>query len=158
MTFEVTLLRIVEFSAAHHYHRQDWTVDENARVFGDQVNPHGHNYRVEIGVRGPLDDTTGFVVGLVELDQAISDRIVGPLHNRDLNVVIPEIRQGAMQPSTEALAVWIGTQLAPEVPPPARLTSIRIWESETLGAEVRFPDEARPFRDEARRRHKEAHP
>lgn len=142
MTHPVTLLRIVEFSAAHRYSRADWTDEENQRAFGSQVNLHGHNYRVEVAVQGPLNPLTGFVTDLMALDAAIDALVITPLHNRVLNDEIPEIRSGAMQPSTESLALWIGGRLASQIEKPASLVSVRVWESGTLGAEAHFSRDA----------------
>jgi 6-pyruvoyltetrahydropterin/6-carboxytetrahydropterin synthase len=138
----VTLLRVVEFSAAHRYGRAEWTRAENEAVFGPQTVLHGHNYRVEIGVHGPMNPETGFVVDLGAVDAALAAVVVGPLHNQTLNEVIPDVAAGTMQPSTEALAVWIGQALAPRIPPPAVLRFVRVWESGALGAEVAFGADA----------------
>lgn len=130
------LTRVIHFSAAHHYRVRDWSEEENVAAFGDQVHPHGHNYRVEVTVSGPPHPDTGFVVDLPELDSVLQACIQSPLDNRDLNQVIPEIRSGNMQPSTEALARWMWGHLAPDIPPPARLERVRVAEGDTLWAEV----------------------
>src|SRR2546422_126332 len=43
------------FSAAHRYWRDEWTAEENARVFGNLTVAHGHNYVLEVTVRGSAD-------------------------------------------------------------------------------------------------------
>ena len=58
------LTRRVTFAAAHRYRRPEWDDATNARVFGACAHPsfHGHSYRCDVTVQGPLDETTGMVV------------------------------------------------------------------------------------------------
>lgn len=131
---EASLIRTVHFSAGHHYRREEWTDEENRRIFGDSAEAHGHDWAVEITVRGPIDDRTGFVVDLDVLDGRLR-RLVEGLHRQNLNEAIPEVRDGMMIPSTESLARWFWERLAPQVPGAARLVRIRVAESDTLAAE-----------------------
>jgi 6-pyruvoyl-tetrahydropterin synthase len=85
-----------------------------------------------------VDPETGFVVDLAALD-ALLDRVVEPLDQRDLNRVIPEVRDGSIQPSTESLARWFWSRLAPEIPGDARLERVRVAELPGLAAEYRGP-------------------
>src|SRR5690606_25113846 len=64
------LTRKVRFSAAHRYHRPEWSDDENRRVFGACNYPHGHghNYLLEVTVRGEIDPETGISIDLSALD------------------------------------------------------------------------------------------
>jgi 6-pyruvoyltetrahydropterin/6-carboxytetrahydropterin synthase len=63
------LTRAVEFPAGHRYVRSDWTESENEARFGRCYRPpgHGHNYRVEVTVRGEPNPETGMIVDLGEL-------------------------------------------------------------------------------------------
>ncbi len=131
----LALLRTVAFSARHHYGRSDRSPEWNRERFGDQRHPHGHDYRLEVKVEGTPDPETGFIVDLPRLDRLL-DAVVSPLDDRDLNQAIPEIRDGAMQPSTESLALWFWNRLAPKIPDGARLRRVRVWESDTLAGEV----------------------
>ncbi|TVP74906.1 MAG: 6-carboxytetrahydropterin synthase [Gemmatimonadales bacterium] len=131
------LTRATGFSAAHHYRVPQWDAARNQEVFGDQVRVHGHDYRLEVTVSGIPDPVTGFVVDLPALDALLDREVVSALHNGHLNEVIPEIRSGGMQPSTEALCRWVWSRIAPVIPGNARLECVRIRESRDLWAEVR---------------------
>lgn len=131
---EASLVRSVRFSAGHRYWRDDWSDEENRRVFGPASNPHGHNYLLEVTVRGPIDPDTGFVVDLGALDGLLA-QIVDPLDSQDLNQAIPEVRKGEMVPTTENLARWFWHQIEPRVPDGGRLVKVRVAESESLAAE-----------------------
>lgn len=133
---EASLIRRVEFSAGHHYARPERSAEWNLRHFGAGMTPHGHNYRVDVTVRGPVDPETGFVVDLPALDRLLREEIVERFDQQDLNQVLTEVREGRMMPSTEALAGWLWERLREKIPPPARLHRVRVEESDTLAAEV----------------------
>ncbi|MGD2067350.1 MAG: 6-carboxytetrahydropterin synthase [Gemmatimonadota bacterium] len=134
---EASLVRTVRFSAGHHYGRPDWSDEENRRVFGSAVHPHGHNWALTVTVRGPVDPETGFVVDLGELDTLLRTEVVERFDQRDLNEEVAPVREGAMQPTTEALARWLYERLAPRIPGTARLVRVRLAESHDLAAEYR---------------------
>jgi 6-pyruvoyltetrahydropterin/6-carboxytetrahydropterin synthase len=132
------LLRVVHFHATHHYRRRDWSDEENARVFGALTEPHGHAFRVEVRVEGLPDPHTGFVVDLSELDRILREEVVEPLDGAHLNDRVPDFREGGLQPCTEALARWLGERIGRRLPAEVHLERIQVWESDDLGAEVRF--------------------
>jgi 6-pyruvoyltetrahydropterin/6-carboxytetrahydropterin synthase len=51
------LTRKAEFAASHYYHNPDLSPDENRRICGKCNNPngHGHNYFLEVTVKGEID-------------------------------------------------------------------------------------------------------
>lgn len=130
-----SLVRITTFSAHHHYERADRSDAWNEARFGAQRRSHLHDFRVEVTISGPLDPETGFVTDLVALDDLLRD-VVGPLDGENLNEVIPDVREGTMQPSTEGLALWLLDRLSPRIPEPARLRRVRVWESDSLAGEA----------------------
>ena len=134
----VRLLRTLRFRAEHHYGHADWTAERNREAFGGQVRSHAHDWNVTVTVVGPPDEATGFVVDLRTLDRALRD-VVGPLDGADLNEVIPEVRCGDMQPSTENLARWLFERLEPRIVGGARLERVRVAEGPDLAGE--FPGE-----------------
>ena len=56
--------------ASHRLHSPALTDEENRETYGKCNNPHGHghNYEVELTVRGTVDPVTGRVVDLALLD------------------------------------------------------------------------------------------
>jgi 6-pyruvoyltetrahydropterin/6-carboxytetrahydropterin synthase len=131
-----SLIRSVRFRATHHYWRRDWSDAENRRVFGVNVEPHEHEYLLQVTVSGEIDDGTGFLVDLAMLDRAIEE-VLGPLRGNNLAEAIPEAAGGPLLPSTESLARWFFHELGTRIPPPGRLQRIRVAESDVLAAE--FP-------------------
>ena len=100
------LTRRYMFSASHRLHSDEMTADENQAVYGKCNNPygHGHNYNVEITVGGPVDQQTGMVCNLVDLDGFVQREILERFDHQNLNL-LPEF-VGAV-PTTENLCIAI---------------------------------------------------
>ncbi|MBW2731956.1 MAG: 6-carboxytetrahydropterin synthase QueD [Deltaproteobacteria bacterium] len=71
---------------------------------------HGHNFQVEVRVRGPLDPVMGWVVDFGEIKAAFAS-VFARLDHQLLNDV-----QGLEDPRAENIARWIFEELAPELP------------------------------------------
>jgi 6-pyruvoyltetrahydropterin/6-carboxytetrahydropterin synthase len=142
----VYLTRAVRFSAAHRYHRPDWSEARNREVFGACSNPHGHghNYLLEVMVAGPTDPETGFSTDLGALDDALREVVLVPLDHQHVNHAIPEFQSGRLIPTTEHLLVWIWERLAPRITD-ASLVRLRLREDTDLFADYYGP-EGGPFR------------
>ena len=84
---EVTLTRRYQFSAAHRLHSTVLSEEENRKIFGKCNNPngHGHNYIVEVTVRGPVNPETGMVADLEQLDQAVQGEVIHRFDHQHLN-------------------------------------------------------------------------
>lgn len=131
------LVRAVRFSAAHRYHRPDWSPEENARAFGlcAREHGHGHNYRCVVTVAGNVNAQTGMVMDLTALDALLEAEVRTPLDHRHLNLDVPEFAYGRTIPTAEAIAVWVWERLAPRLPTGASLQMVRIEEDHDLAAE-----------------------
>ena len=83
----VLLTRKIEFSASHFYHNPDFSPEENRRVFGKYNNPHGHghNYTLEVTVRGDIAPETGMVTDLDRLDRTIDEQVLRRFDHQHLN-------------------------------------------------------------------------
>jgi 6-pyruvoyltetrahydropterin/6-carboxytetrahydropterin synthase len=71
---------------------------------------HGHSFRVEIYVSGPVHPDTGWVIDFAELDAAFAP-IREQIDHRYLNDI-----PGLENPTSERLAQWIWEQLKPGMP------------------------------------------
>lgn len=107
----IRLTRRYRFSSAHRLHAAQLSDNENRDVYGKCNNPfgHGHNYTVEVSVRGPLDEATGLVVDLQALDVLVRERVVDAFDHKDLNRQAAEF--AATPPTTENLAIVIRDRL-----------------------------------------------
>jgi 6-pyruvoyltetrahydropterin/6-carboxytetrahydropterin synthase len=123
----IYLTRKCEFSASHYYHKPEWTDEENRRVFGKcaNLNGHGHNYTLEVTVKGNVDPTTGFVVDLKELKDILNREVVDAMDHRHLNKEVPEF--ASKLPTTENIAIAIWQRLEQKLQV-ARLHRVRLYE------------------------------
>ena len=132
----VYLTQQFEFSAAHRLHCPQLSEAENQRVFGKCNNPlgHGHNYLLEVTVRGMPDAKSGAVLPLPRFEQLVKERIIDRFDHTHLNADVAEFRD--LNPSVENIARVIWGLLVNDVTP-ARLHSVRVWETPKTWAEYR---------------------
>lgn len=111
----VYVTRKAHFNAAHRLHNPVKSDEWNREQFGLCNNPnwHGHNYELEITVRGEPDADTGYVIDLGVLKEIAEEKVVSKCDHRNLNVEV-DFLEGIM-PSTENLVVAFWEQLAPAV-------------------------------------------
>ena len=120
------------FSSAHRYWRPEWSAEENTRIFGNLTVPHGHNYVLEVTVRGAVDPATGMVMDLAELKRLVGDVVVSRFDHADLNRDAV-FASGAI-PTTENLVRAIWDLLVPKLGG-ERLHRLRLWEDPTFYVE-----------------------
>ncbi len=100
------LTRRYMFSASHRLHSDEMSEAENQATYGKCNNPygHGHNYNIEVTVSGPVDEDTGMVCNLVDLDGFVQREILERFDHQNLNL-LPEFAQAV--PTTENLCISI---------------------------------------------------
>lgn len=83
----VYLTRRERFSAAHRLWSDALTDAQNHALYGPCAREfgHGHNYVIEVTLRGGVDPDTGVIVNLTEVRDAIKELIVGDTDHRHLN-------------------------------------------------------------------------
>jgi 6-pyruvoyltetrahydropterin/6-carboxytetrahydropterin synthase len=76
---------------------------------------HGHSYRVELQLEGPIDEGTGFVVDFFDVEAAFGP-ILQELDHHCLNDI-----RGLENPTAENIAVWIWNTIRTALPQLARV-------------------------------------
>lgn len=125
--------RRFSFAAGHRYWVDAWTEAENRRVFGALTVPHGHNYTLDVTVRGPIDPATGMVIDLAELKTIVGETVVDRFDHADLNAD-PAFR--GRVPTTENIAIVVWDLLVAKLGD-ERLWQVRVWEDPTLYVDYR---------------------
>ena len=127
----IYLTRRAEFSASHYYHSHAFSAEENRQLFGRCNNPHGHghNYVLEVTVRGPIDARSGMVVDLKQLKEVLRQEVIEVLDHRFLNEEVPVFHH--LIPTTENLAVEIWKMLEPKLQF-CELHRVRLYETPDL--------------------------
>jgi 6-pyruvoyltetrahydropterin/6-carboxytetrahydropterin synthase len=129
----VRITRRATFAAAHILCRDDWSDTKNREVFGACATDHGHNYVIEVTVGGPLDESTGMVVNLKQVDAVLRREFIDAVDHRHLNRDVDFMR--GMIPTAENVALAAFQRLEPHLKP-ARLLKVRVVETENNAAEV----------------------
>jgi 6-pyruvoyltetrahydropterin/6-carboxytetrahydropterin synthase len=127
----IYLTRKCEFSASHYYHNPEFTTEENRRIFGKCNNPngHGHNYTLELTVKGEVNSKSGFVVDLKDLKEILNREVLEVMDHRLLNKEVPEFANNI--PTTENIAISIWRRLQPKLKV-AELHRVRLYETPDL--------------------------
>ena len=96
---------------------------------------HGHSFRCEVHLSGPLDPKLGWVLDFADLKNVVKP-IMDQLDHRYLNEI-----EGLENPTSETLAIWIWERLSPSLPGLARIV---IRETCTSGCAYSGPEGRRP--------------
>ncbi|GBB87896.1 hypothetical protein RclHR1_01440011 [Rhizophagus clarus] len=107
MSSIVYLSRIETFSAAHRLHSPSLSDEENEKLYGKCNNPngHGHNYKVEVIVKGEIDPLTGMVMNLEDLKECIKITVMNVLDHKNLDHDVTYFKD--IPSTSENLAVFI---------------------------------------------------
>ena len=97
----VYLTRRYRFCASHRLHNEALSDDANLRIYGKCDSPfgHGHNYLLEVTVKGPIDQETGMAVDLAALDGIVENEVLERFDHTNLNLDVEEFRSRV--PTTE---------------------------------------------------------
>jgi len=126
---QVTVTRRIKFNAAHRVHNPALSDEENQAIFGKCNNPnwHGHNYTLDISVRGEIDPRTGYVLDLSQLKAIVEREIIQYVDHRNFNLDVPFLR--GVIPTSENIIVAFWRILKPAVTP-GTLTRLVLWETD----------------------------
>lgn len=137
----VTITRQVHFNSAHRLYNPSKSLAWNQAQYGLCTNPHwhGHNYVLEVSLRGTPDPVTGYLMDLAELKRLLQRVIVDKCDHRNLNDEVDFLH--GIIPSTENLVIAFWNEIAPHIRlPHARLHSVRLYETPRNYAEYFGPD------------------
>ncbi|GER82614.1 MAG: 6-carboxytetrahydropterin synthase [Thermogemmatispora sp.] len=132
----VYLTRRASFSASHRLWSEALSERENWELYGKCANPngHGHNYTLEVTLRGEPDPHTGMLMNLAELREIMHREIVDQVDHRHLNYDVPWLRESI--PTTENLVIKFWERLEAALPP-GLLYEVRLIETDNNSASYR---------------------
>jgi 6-pyruvoyltetrahydropterin/6-carboxytetrahydropterin synthase len=132
----VRVTRRLHFSAGHRLHNPKLSDEENREIYGLCNNPsgHGHNYGLEVTLRGEVDPKTGYVFDLKRLREMVEEAVLEDVDHANLNVDVPWLE--GIIPTAENIAVQVWRRLT-EVLPDGMLERVVVSESERNLAEYR---------------------
>ena len=132
----VRLTRAIDFSTSLRYWNPELSEAENRRLFGRKAEQHGHNYRLEVTLRGEPDPVTGMVIDLKDLQEVLDREIMARFDHRDLNRDTPYFEKQA--PTPENFARLIQRLLVAALPP-GLLDRVRLQEDPDTWVELVEP-------------------
>ena len=79
------------FSACHRLHSNHLSDSENRNIYGkcNSKNGHGHNYIVEVTLKGRIDPQTGMVINISDLKEIMNEAIMVPLDHKNIDLDVP---------------------------------------------------------------------
>jgi 6-pyruvoyltetrahydropterin/6-carboxytetrahydropterin synthase len=103
------------FSAAHRLHSPELDEATNLAIFGKCNNPHGHghDYQLEVTLRGTPDPRTGLLFDPRRLDAIVQETILDAWDHRHLNEEAPPFDR--IVPTAENIVRIAWERLAPRL-------------------------------------------
>jgi len=125
----IYLTRRATFSASHRLWSNSLTEEENYAVYDKCANPngHGHNYILEVTVKGNPDPRTGMVLNLTDMKRITNEQVVDWVDHKHLNYDVPWL-EGVI-PTAEMLAIQFWERLARGFPE-GLLYEVKLHETE----------------------------
>ncbi len=136
----VYLTRRTTFSASHRLWSSQLSEEENYAVYDKCANPngHGHNYVLEVTVRGNVDPRTGMVLNLTDMKRITNEQVINWVDHKHLNYDVPWL-EGVI-PTAEMLAIKFWERLEREFPE-GLLYEVSLHETENNSAVYRGEDD-----------------
>jgi 6-pyruvoyltetrahydropterin/6-carboxytetrahydropterin synthase len=133
----VRLSRTIEFSASLRYARPDLSEAESRELFGRKAEQHGHNYRLEVTLRGEPDPVTGMVIDIKAVQGILEREIMERFDHRDLNRDTPYFEKVPPTPENLARVIW---EILLAAFPEGMLDRIRLQPDDDTWVEVVEPE------------------
>ncbi len=132
----IYLTRRESFNAAHQLWVADWSEEKNFAEFGKCANKnyHGHNYDLQVTVKGQPSPVTGFIMDVKKLSIIIKREICDILDHTNLNLDDNFLPKGTA-PTTENLVYYIWQQLLPHLDSNCELHCVKLVETRNIWAE-----------------------
>lgn len=145
---EVSITRSETFSAAHRLNSDLLSPLENVQLFGkcNNLHGHGHNYRLEVTIRGKIDPITGMVINMTDLKDLIKCEIFDTFDHKHLDLDFPQIFTSSTPSTTENFLHVISKRLLEAFPArirsstktDAKITKITLWETDKNSFSIEF--------------------
>ena len=124
----ISVTRKSHFNAAHRLHNNEWSDEKNNTFYGlcNNKNYHGHNYDLEVTVKGEIDPESGYLVDMKVLSNIIEENICKKFDHKNLNLDTSEFKN--LIPTAENIAVVIWNILREKIDKKLKL-SIKLFET-----------------------------
>ena len=127
-----------KFCAAHKYWNTNWSDEKNKEIFENNVRIHGHNYLLDVTIKGQASKESGFVINISKLKDVVNNYVMKFLDHSQIQKDIEWFKN--KQPSTENLVLFIWEQIVNRIPDGAQLHKIKLRETPSIYTEYYGPD------------------
>jgi 6-pyruvoyltetrahydropterin/6-carboxytetrahydropterin synthase len=126
---KVSVFRRAHFNSAHRLNNPELSAEENTSLFGKCNNPnyHGHNYMLEVKVKGEIDPKTGYVIDAKILKEIIYEEVHNRFDHKNLNLDTEAFKH--VNPTAENIAIEIWNLINKRLSNDLELT-VRLHETE----------------------------
>jgi 6-pyruvoyltetrahydropterin/6-carboxytetrahydropterin synthase len=116
------------FAAAHRMHNPRFGPEENRRMYGKCNHPagHGHTYRLEVTIRGPVEPGTGRVADGGTVEATVRRAVVDRFDQADLDALLSPADGPTSTTEVVAGLLW---RILDGALPPGRLWRLRVEET-----------------------------
>lgn len=134
------ITRKAHFNAAHKLYNPLWDKEKNETIFGKCANEnwHGHNFDLEITIKGYVNPETGFIMDLKTLKNIIETHVIDQLDHKNLNLDVPFLKDKL--PSIENIVLEIWNILIQYLPKNTKLHKIHLIETKNNSVEYFGPE------------------
>ena len=124
------LTRCEHFSASHRLHSKKLSDEENRLIYGkcNSPNGHGHNYNLEVVLRGKMDPKTGMIVNISDLKREIKTGVLDKVDHRNLDLDVEYFKENVS--TAENIAVFVWEQMKEAMKNPELLYEVKLYETE----------------------------
>jgi 6-pyruvoyltetrahydropterin/6-carboxytetrahydropterin synthase len=123
----VYVTKLFHFSTAHRLHSNYLNQEENIELFGkcNNLYGHGHNYKLEVTVKGRPNPETGVVTHYKHFEDTVNEHVVNLFDHKHINTDLELFHN--VNPTSEMVLYVIWDLLKDKI---ADLHKIGIWETE----------------------------
>ncbi|KAF7488074.1 6-pyruvoyl tetrahydrobiopterin synthase [Sarcoptes scabiei] len=131
----VYLTRIEKFSSAHRLFQKNRLGSSSIEtpdnsIYGKCNNIHGHNYTLEVMIKGPIDSETGMLINVADLKAIIDEHVMKHLDHKYIDEEVDYFCQSQQISTSENVCVYIWNQIGSHLPKSVRLHRIRLHETD----------------------------
>ena len=108
------------------------------KIFEDDVRVHGHNYDLDITIKGEPDQESGFIINISDLKKIVKEKVLDILDHSQIQEDIQWFSN--KQPSTENLVIFIWNQICNDIPYGGTLHKIKLRETPSIYTEYYGPN------------------
>lgn len=134
----VYLTRIEKFSSAHCLFNKEFSKEKNLNIFDKCTNIHGHNYTLEVTVKGSINNETGMIMNINDLKKIIEDNVLNLLDHKYIDKDVEyfsgsnnnDKSSSAIISTSENICLFIWQQIAKHLPNPVQLHCIKLHETD----------------------------